>query len=359
MKLTKLFLTFLCSTLFLCACSDPRLALKVNDTEITKAEFNKIHNKEKRLYHIAVRKSGEKSRLNEAQLRQKTAKTIIKNILVEQEYKKRNITASEAEIKQAYEDLEKKMGSKEGLAEALKEKGIDPKHLDKDLINSIKMDKLIKIAVNPNISDSEIEAYYKKNTQAFSVPERRRVSQMLFKTNYGANKNEIRANDKQHKLSAEEVDKMAREETEKNTRAFEAIRYKINPKNFAQMAISYSQDPETAPKGGDMGYMTSEGLTPIYIQAIFRAKPGSVSTAVNTPKGSEMFYIVDTSAAMTYPLESVKADIKVRIFNEKREEFIETLFKGLVAKSKIEYHDKSLQPDYKNPILAFFANLTK
>ena len=358
MKLTKLFLTFLCSTLFLCACSDPRLALKVNDTEITKAEFNKIHNKEKRLYHIAVRKSGEKSRLNEAQLRQKTAKTIIKNILVEQEYKKRNITASEAEIKQAYEDLEKKMGSKEGLAEALKEKGIDPKHLDKDLINSIKMDKLIKIAVNPNISDSEIEAYYKKNTQAFSVPERRRVSQIFLKTNYIVNKNEIKENDKQHKLSAEEVDKMAREEAEKAKKLKEDLRFKLTHKNFAQMAMIYSQDPETASKGGDMGYITKEGLTQSFLEAIFTNTPGRI-VATSTPKGGHFFLVTDRAAAMTYPLESVKADIKVRIYNEKREEFIETLFKGLVAKSKIEYHDKSLQPDYKNPILAFFANLTK
>lgn len=55
--------------------------------------------------------------------------------------------------------------------------------------------------------------------------------------------------------------------------------------DFAEMARRYSQDPGTAPAGGDLGYFGRGDMVAPFEEAVLRLEPGEMSDVVQTPMG--------------------------------------------------------------------------
>ncbi len=76
-------------------------------------------------------------------------------------------------------------------------------------------------------------------------------------------------------------------------RAVEKIR-KIERKlkgraSFAKLAERYSEDPESAPKGGDLGWIKRASSMPEFEQLAFSLKPGETTPGMQSPFGFEIF----------------------------------------------------------------------
>ncbi len=68
------------------------------------------------------------------------------------------------------------------------------------------------------------------------------------------------------------------------------IRQRImNGESFATLAVVYSEDPQSAVKGGDIGWMAKNELEPEYAKAAFSLKKGQISKIVETAFG---FHII-------------------------------------------------------------------
>ncbi len=59
--------------------------------------------------------------------------------------------------------------------------------------------------------------------------------------------------------------------------------------SFATLAVVYSEDPQSAVKGGDIGWMAKNELEPEYAKAAFMLKKGQISKIVETAFG---FHII-------------------------------------------------------------------
>lgn len=67
----------------------------------------------------------------------------------------------------------------------------------------------------------------------------------------------------------------------------------LNGESFATLAILYSEDPGSAYKGGELGYVNRGELDPIYANEAFNLKPGTVSKIVESSFGYHIIQLID------------------------------------------------------------------
>src|SRR5512139_1518452 len=63
--------------------------------------------------------------------------------------------------------------------------------------------------------------------------------------------------------------------------------------SFDEVAKKFSRDTNSAPKGGDLGYLGREQMLPDFARAAFALKPNEVSDVVKTPFGFHLIKLVD------------------------------------------------------------------
>ena len=139
-------------------------------------------------------------------------------------------------------------------------------------------------------SDQDVEGYYKQNQSKYGQPERRKVSHILIDV----------------PPQADEATRSKALEKAKDLAAKAAA----NPQGFAELARNSSQDPGSAPQGGDLGWISKNMLVPQVEDAVFKLEPGKISGAVESPFGYHVLYITDVQAASVKPLAEVRAEIE-------------------------------------------------
>ncbi len=72
----------------------------------------------------------------------------------------------------------------------------------------------------------------------------------------------------------------------------------INGESFSTLAILYSEDPGTAPKGGELGYTTRGELAKPYAEAAWSLKKDAVSKIVETEFGFHIIQLIDRKGDM-------------------------------------------------------------
>lgn len=356
MRIIKLASILLCTSIILTGCTNDNnnLALRINDIKITKSDFNKGFLQTKRNFakhHI-------KPDANTIQLRKDMMNGIIQGTLIQLEFQKRNITASEEEIKQRRNEEIKRLGSIEAYNELTKMNKLTPQQEKENLAYQVKLEKLINIIAKPKATDTEIKKFYNVHKDEFYEPEKIRFSQIFLKTNYAAIKKELIDEDKKMQLSTDEIDKISRETVNKNEELLRVLQSKVTISNFAEVAKAYSQD-KSAKNGGDMGFVTRDEISHLLYDEMFQRKVGEIGPVIETAKGSHIVLVKDKAAATYTPFENVKADIAVKILEGKRAENYKKMVDGIIANAEIVIYDKTLKEDYVSPIEKFFNKFKK
>lgn len=64
-------------------------------------------------------------------------------------------------------------------------------------------------------------------------------------------------------------------------------------KTFSTLAVLYSEDPNSAVRGGELGYIPRSNLDPAFAEAAFNLKPGKISKIVESEFGFHIIQLVD------------------------------------------------------------------
>lgn len=72
----------------------------------------------------------------------------------------------------------------------------------------------------------------------------------------------------------------------------------VNGESFSTLAVLYSEDPGTAPKGGELGYATRGELAKPYAEAAWSLKKDAVSKIVETEFGFHIIQLIDRKGDM-------------------------------------------------------------
>lgn len=64
-------------------------------------------------------------------------------------------------------------------------------------------------------------------------------------------------------------------------------------KTFSTLAVLYSEDPQSAVRGGELGYIPRNNLDPAFAEAAFNLKPGRISKIVESEFGFHIIQLID------------------------------------------------------------------
>jgi peptidyl-prolyl cis-trans isomerase D len=180
------------------------------------------------------------------------------------------------------------------------------------------------------IDDAQAKAYYEKNTAAFQVPEQARIEYVMLNQDAltattSVDADEVRrayeANIKQYttgeeraashiliavKPDASDADKAAAKQKAEALLA----QAKANPAKFGELAKANSQDPGSAPQGGELGTFARGSMVKPFEDAVFAAKVGDILGPVQTDFGYHIIKVTGITPSKVRPLDEVRPAIE-------------------------------------------------
>ena len=137
-------------------------------------------------------------------------------------------------------------------------------------------------------TEEELKNQYEEQKAQFGAPEQRRVSHILI----GAEM------DKEDSVKAAES-------------KAEQLRQRLaKGEDFAKLAKEFSEDKESAAKGGDLGILNKEAMDPNFANAAFALGKEEVSKPVKTPFGFHLIKVTELIPATMKKFEEVRAELE-------------------------------------------------
>jgi len=145
----------------------------------------------------------------------------------------------------------------------------------------------MKVAQTLTVPEAQLRSAYSASMDNFRQPERVKVRHILFMT--------------QGKSDAEKKAKLAK--------AQDVLKQLRAGGDFAELAKKNSEDPGTAQKGGDLGYIVHGQTVPEFDKVAFSAKVNDISDIITTEYGYHIIQVMEKQPARVVPFEEVKDQI--------------------------------------------------
>ena len=349
----KLAITAILSVALLTGCGAPskkNAALIINDTVITKQQFNKEY--EAMLGSPMIKQMGIDLKTNpdrylNLMLKDKVVNDLIVKTILDNEMKKRHIEVKKDDVDKELKETIDKIGSKDKFNEALKQNGITAAQFKKDLEEEVKIKKFVDTLTIVKITDNDTKKFYNSNLDKFRYPDKVRASHILISADPDRVKEVILAQESSKNLTEEQIQKKVQQDLAEKHKKAERIlaEAKKDPSKFAALAKNNSDDPGSAQVGGDLGYFTKDQMVEEFSKAAFSARPASVIGLVKTQFGWHIILVKDRVAAGTEPFDKVKDNIKLYLDNQAKIDALKKFVADAQKNAKIEYVDKDLDPN--------------
>ncbi len=146
------------------------------------------------------------------------------------------------------------------------------------------------------VTDAEVQKFYTEHSSEFESPRQVRAAHVLVRVpETGGSEGEDKA----------------------RAKIADAIRRAKAGADFGKLAQEISEDPGTAPRGGDLGLVAKGEMVPQFEQALFALKKGEVSPEpVRTPFGFHAIKVLEIQEGGRKPLKEVAPQIRTRLSAE-------------------------------------------
>lgn len=349
MRKLKLFATMLAAsaTLLFCGCVDRNAVVTVNGQAITKAQYEKAFDAvadNSMFAQMGIDVKKDPASFMHLMIKDRVMNELIIKELLEQEISKRHIKVSKEDMDKQVKVIIDKVGSKEKFNQLLKENGISPAQFKKDLADEVKIQKLVDTLAVVSISDKDALKFYNENKDKFKNPDKVRASHILVSANTEELSAKISAKNK-NMSEADVKAQAAKEMTEQKAKAEKILaQVKKDPKSFAKVAKSESDDTQSAQQGGDLGFFGKEEMVEPFSKAAFSMKPNTISGIVQTPYGYHIIMVTDRAKAGIEPFNNVKEEIKEFLSNQEKVKALQQFVDTLKNNANIQYNDASFDP---------------
>ena len=102
------------------------------------------------------------------------------------------------------------------------------------------------------------------------------------------------------------------------------------PGDFAALATQFSQDPETAARGGDSGMQPLQQLVPEVRGAVSRLKVGAVSDVVQSAAGFHVLKLTGQQPARTATLDELRERLTQALRAQRQEQIAKAYLEGML-----------------------------
>jgi peptidyl-prolyl cis-trans isomerase D len=173
-----------------------------------------------------------------------------------------------------------------------------------------------KIEAGLQVTQEDLNNYYRDHRDAYRMPEQVKVSHILIKTPLPG------ADGKVDEKSAAEA----------QHRAEDLLKQIKGGAKFEDLAKKYSEDPGSAKEGGSLGWIGRGQTVPEFEKTAFSLPKGQTSDLVKSSYGFHIIRVDDKQDAHLKSLDEVKSDIEPALKHQKAQQIAqkqaETLLKG-------------------------------
>ncbi len=216
-----------------------------------------------------------------------------------------------------------------------------------------------KFKAEVKTTPEELRAYFDAHKGAYMTPEKRNLGIIvidqakleqavnpsdadLLKV-YNQNKDQFRTQDrvKARHILLTTTGKSKDEEVAIKAKAENLLKQLKGGADFAKLATENSQDPGSASKGGDLGWITHGQTVPEFDKAAFSMKPGEISDLIKTQYGYHIIQVQEKETARLRPFEEVKAELAANYKKAK----VSQEMQGLADKAEAALKKDPLHPE--------------
>ena len=252
----------------------------VNGKEIKRDEVEKY-------YRTRVNPEGQEPSQEEAlSLKLNVLDELINNEILLERAKKLNLEASDGEVEDKFTEL-KSPYTEDEFQRQLKDRGVSVTDLKGDLRRQLSIQKLMnrEVVAKISITDQDVNEFYNTNKAQFNVAEPQyRIAQILVTPRKEPQLRNRKNDDATNEAEAQRKVKMLMDRLNSGA-------------DFAQLAMDYSEDMNTAGTGGDLGYVPESGLNPPQVDPLLKKtvmglKPGQVSQPIQLKEGYRILKLI-------------------------------------------------------------------
>jgi peptidyl-prolyl cis-trans isomerase C len=239
--------------------------------------------------------------------------------LLLQESKTLKVSVPDSDIDGRIKQIQGQFPNEQAFTKALSDQHVTVQQLKDDQRQQMIVARVIDTEVNSKVAvtPKDVDDFYAKNPDKFKEPEAVHAAHILIRTPQGAD------------AAAKAKAKAEAEATLKQVQG---------GGDFAKLAREKSQDPGSAPNGGDLNFFAKGQMVPQFEEAAFKLKPGEVSPVVESPFGFHIIKMLERRPARTVPLEEARPQVTEFLKQQQASQKTVAFIDQLKAKSKIEIY---------------------
>lgn len=167
----------------------------------------------------------------------------------------------------------------------------------------------VKVGERIQIPEAQLRAAYQQRQEQYRTPERVHVRHILLKT---------------AEKPKEEIPKI-------RARAEELLKQLRAGTDFAELAKKNSEDPGSAEKGGDLGWIVRGQTVKAFEDTAFSLKPKELSGVISTEYGFHILQVLAREEARLRPFEEVREELARELKRQRVFELMQNLADQAVA----------------------------
>lgn len=227
------------------------------------------------------------------------------------------IEVTDADVTAEFDKFKKQFPDEKTFEEQLKGQGQTSEGIKKEIHRYLQQNRWMdeKVKGKVDVTDAEMEAFYKENPDQFKQPEQVRASHILVKVEQGAKEDEVKAKSEAANKILDRVKK---------------------GEEFAKVASEVSEDPGSKERGGDLDFFVREQMVPQFSDAAFKLKKGEVSPEpVRSDFGFHIIKVTDRKDAGDVTLAEAKPQLIPFLQGRKKQAEIGKILRELRESAKI------------------------
>jgi peptidyl-prolyl cis-trans isomerase SurA len=281
------------------------VAAEVNNRSITNAELDKFYQTQ---FPQAVEGSSEDTVMSQ---KLELLTSLITNEIMLQKAEKLGLTAVDADVETEFNKM-KSPYTKEEFDKQLEARHMTTDDLKAQIRRDLTVNKLInkEITSHITITDADVTNFYNANKASFNLAEPQIHLAQIVITPYAD------PNVRNLKNSKAQTD------SEAQTKVKDIAGRLQRGEDFAMLAQNYSEDPNTAPNGGDMGFIPVSNLekaSPELRKMVESLPPGVASQPIRTQNEYRILKVISREPAGQRDLQDprVQQNIRETLLNRK------------------------------------------
>lgn len=283
----------------------PNVAAEVNSRAITYAELDKMYQTQ---YPQKVERSNEDQAMSN---KLEVLNGMITSEIMLQRAEKLGLTAVDADVDSEFAKRTTGL-TKEELEKQLAERHMSVSDAKAQIRRDLTVDKLINKEITSHIviTDADVTSFYNANKQSFNLAEPQvHLAQILVTPFPNPNvrnlKNSKAGNEAEAQNKIRDLDARLK-----------------RGEDFGMLAQNYSEDPDSTPNGGDMGFIPQSNLekaSPDLRKLVDSLQPGQFSAPVRTQDGYRILKVITREPAGQRDLNDprVQQNIRETLLNRK------------------------------------------